>query len=76
MTEYRVALTLERPLDEEEIRHLLDQRGGSSTNYEMDGDNVVLAHLNAPDSMAARETAEQQVLLATRVKIQSAQLIP
>ncbi|KUG60458.1 hypothetical protein [Nesterenkonia jeotgali] len=76
MTQYRVALTLERSLDEQEIQKLREQRGESISDYEMDGDNVVLAILNAADSLTARDTAEVQVSRATGVAIQSAQLIP
>ncbi|GAA1104094.1 hypothetical protein [Nesterenkonia jeotgali] len=76
MTQYRVALTLERSLDEQEIQNLREQRGESISDYEMDGDNVVLAILNAADSLTARDTAEVQVSRAAGVAIQSAQLIP
>lgn len=76
LTEYRVALTLERPLEEQEIRRLHDQRSEPIANYEMDGNDVVMAHLNASDSLTARDTAELQVLRATGVAIHSAQLIP
>lgn len=76
MTQYRVALTLERSLDEQEIQNLREQRGEPISDYEMDGDNVVLAVLNAADSLTARDTAEALVSRATGVAIQSAQLIP
>lgn len=76
MTQYRVALTLERSLDEQEIRNLLEQRSEPISDYEMDGDDVVLASLDAADSLTARDTAELQVSLATGVSIRAAQLIP
>lgn len=76
LTEYRVALTLERSLDEQEIRGLLEQRSESISDYEMDGENMVVASLNAADSLTGRDTAELQLLRATGVKIRSAQLIP
>ncbi|EXF26311.1 hypothetical protein BG28_01605 [Nesterenkonia sp. AN1] len=76
MTRYRVALTLERSLDEQEILNLRGQRSESISDYEMDGENVVLASLDAADSLAARDTAELQVSRATGVAIHAAQLIP
>ncbi|MBO0594060.1 hypothetical protein I2485_02440 [Nesterenkonia sp. E16_7] len=76
MTQYRVALTMDRSLDEQEIRNLREQRSELISDYEMDGDNVVLASLDAADSLAARDTAEVQVSRATGVAIRAAQLIP
>lgn len=76
LTEYRVALTLERPLDQDEIRKLLNEPSEAITKYGMEGDNVVMAHLHAPDSLVARETAEIHVLRATGVKVSSSQLLP
>lgn len=67
---------MDRSLDEQEIRNLREQRSASISDYEMEGDNVVLASLDAADSLAARDTAELQVSRATGVAIRAAQLIP
>jgi len=75
MSKYRVAVTLQRSLDQDEIQQLHASRSESITSYQMDGSDVVLVDLHSPTSLAAVETAEIQVQRSTHVAIKATQLI-
>ncbi|WP_218221734.1 hypothetical protein [Nesterenkonia sp. Act20] len=76
MTEYRVAVTLSRPLEDTEVRQLHTNRSSSVSGYDMDGGDVVMVSLHAPNALTAAETAEIQVQRATGVEIAATQLVP
>jgi len=76
MSEYRVAVTLQRSLDENEIQQLHTSRSESITSYQMEGSDVVLVDLHSPTSLAAVEAAEIQVQRSTLVAIKATQILP
>jgi len=76
MSEYRVAVTLQRSLDENEIQQLHASRSESITSYQMEGSDVVLVDLHSPTSLAAVEAAEIQVQRSTLVAIKATQILP
>lgn len=76
MTEYRVAVTLRRPLDEEEVDQMHANRSASVSGYKMEDGHVVMVTLHAPNALTATETAEIQVQRATGVEIAATQLVP
>lgn len=76
MTEYRVAVTLRRRLDQQEVGQMHANRSASVSGYEMEDEDVVMVTLHAPNALTATETAEIQVQRATGVEIAATQLVP
>ncbi len=76
MTEYRVAVTLSRSLEDAEIQQMHANRSASVSGYEMEDGRVVMVTLHAPNALTATETAEIQVQRATGVEIAATQLVP
>lgn len=76
MTKYRVAVTLQRSLDDQEVQQLQARRSESIATYEMESPEVVVVELHSPTSLTAVETAEIHVQRSTNVAIASTQLIP
>lgn len=75
MNVYRIAVTLRRPLNPDEMNHLHSHRSTAICSYQAQETGEIIVSLQSPNSATALDVAEIQVSRWTGVFIETVQVV-